>query len=307
MNIVVLVKQTFDTEERIVLAGDGVSEDGVKFVINPYDEYAVEQAILLRDASGGGKVTVLSVGPARVAEALRTALAMGADEALLIDDTRIGADEYAVSRALAAALGMRGGIAAAGGAYGGGDDNAAAGAADGPDSAAGNAADGAKGPDGAAPSPTLGGEPVDVVLGGNFSVDNGAGQVAVRLAALLGVPHVASVTALTVADGVAALERDAEGDVERIEVPLPALFTAQQGLNEPRYPSLPGIMKAKRKPFTTLTLDDLGLAPDDVAAKTARLDVALPPPRAAGRLIGGDPAAQAAELVRALREDAKAL
>ncbi|HZG56378.1 electron transfer flavoprotein subunit beta/FixA family protein, partial [Paenibacillus sp.] len=102
MNIVVLVKQTFDTEERIVLDGGAVSEDGVKFVMNPYDEYAVEQGILLRDAAGGGKVTVVSVGPARVGEALRAALAMGADEAVLVDDPRIADDAYAVSRALAA-------------------------------------------------------------------------------------------------------------------------------------------------------------------------------------------------------------
>ncbi len=80
MRIVVLVKQTFDTEEKIVLDNGAVSEDGVKFVINPYDEYAVEQAILMRDAAGGGRVTVVSVGPGRAAEALRTALAMGADD-----------------------------------------------------------------------------------------------------------------------------------------------------------------------------------------------------------------------------------
>ncbi len=259
MNIVVLVKQTFDTEERVVLSGNEAVEDGAKFVINPYDEYAVEQGLLLREAAGGGTVTVVSVGPARAAEALRTALAMGADEAALVDDERLaGADEYAVSRVLAAVLSSLG----------------------------------------AAP---------DVVLGGNFSVDNGAGQVAVRLAALLGLPHVASVTALSVDGGVARAVRDAEGDAETYEVPLPALFTAQQGLNEPRYPTLPGILKAKKKPFRTLTLDDLGLAPDDVAPKTARVGLALPPARAAGRLLAGDPASQAAELARLLREEAKAL
>ncbi|HZG88354.1 electron transfer flavoprotein subunit beta/FixA family protein [Paenibacillus sp.] len=259
MNIVVFVKQTFDTEERIVLAGNGVSEEGVKFVVNPYDEYAIEQGIRLRDEAGGGKVTVVSVGPARAAEALRTALAMGADEAALVDDARIPADEYAVSIALAAAA-----------------------------------------------RHVAGGTP-DVVLGGNFSVDNGAGQVAIRVAELLGMPHVAAVTALTISGGVASAERDAEGDAELVEVPLPALFTAQQGLNEPRYPSLPGIMKAKKKPLATLALDDLGLTPEDVAAKTVRVGLDLPPPRAAGRLIAGDPAAQAAELARLLREEAKVL
>ncbi|WP_199615424.1 electron transfer flavoprotein subunit beta/FixA family protein [Paenibacillus alkalitolerans] len=261
MNIVVLVKQTFDTEEKIVLEGGAVSEDGVKFVINPYDEYAVEQGILMRDAAGAGKVTVLSAGPARAAEALRTALAMGADEAVLIDDSRIPADEYSVSRVLAAYLT---GLAERG-------------------------------------------EAADVVLGGNFSVDNGAGQVAVRLAGLLGLPHVASVTKLEVSGGVATAHRDAEGDTEIVEVSLPALFTAQQGLNEPRYPSLPGIMKAKKKPFATIGLDDLGLTVEQIAAKTERISVSLPPARAAGKKLAGDAAAQAAELARLLREEAKVL
>lgn len=265
MNIVVLMKQTFDTEERIVLAGNEVSEEGVKFVINPYDEYAVEQGILMRDEAGGGKVTVVSVGPERVSEALRTALAMGADEAVLISDERIPDDEYAVSRVLAAALGGEG-----------------------------------------TGAPAIGGESVDVLLGGNFSVAGGAGQVAVRVAALLGVPHAASVTRLEArGDGSAAAHRDAEGDTEIVEMPLPALFTAQQGLNEPRYPSLAGIMKAKRKPLRTLTLDDLGLSPEDVTARTARIGLSLPPARSAGRLLGGAPEEQVAELVRLLKDEAK--
>lgn len=267
MRIVVLVKQTFDTEEKIVLDNGAVSEDGVKFVINPYDEYAVEQAILMRDAAGGGRVTVVSVGPGRAAEALRTALAMGADDAALIDDGRIPGDEYAVSRVFAAYLG--------GGKHAG--------------------------------APAVDGEPVDLILGGNFSVDNGAGQVAVRLAHLLDVPHAAAVTKLEAADGIARAERDAEGDTEVVEVRLPALFTAQQGLNEPRYPSLPGIMKAKKKPFATLTLDDLGLSPDDIAPKTERVSLALPPARTAGKRLAGEPPAQAAELVRLLRDEAKVL
>jgi electron transfer flavoprotein beta subunit len=264
MNIAVLMKQTFDTEERIVLTGDGVSEEGVKFVINPYDEYAVEQGILMRDAAGCGKVTVITVGPPRAAEALRTALAMGADEAVHIDDERIGGDEYAVSRVLAALLGGEG-----------------------------------------TGAPALNGESVDVLLGGNFSVDNGAGQVAVRVAALLGIPHVASVTKLEM-DGTgrkATAHRDAEGDTEIVEVELPALFTAQQGLNDPRYPSLAGIMKAKRKPLRTLTLDDFGLTSEAVTPATTRLRVTLPPERAAGRMITGTPQEQVKELVRLLRDE----
>ncbi|ANE47765.1 electron transfer flavoprotein subunit beta [Paenibacillus swuensis] len=255
MKIVVLLKQTFDTEEKISLTDGVVSDDGVKFVVNPYDEYAVEQAIQLRDDLGGS-VTVLSVGPERTAEALRTALAMGADDAVLITDDRIPADEVAVSRVLAAYLKDQG---------------------------------------------------CDLLLGGNFSVDNGAGQVAVRLAGLLNMPHVGSITKLTIADGTATVNRDAEGDIEVLEVALPALFTAQQGLNEPRYPSLQGIMKAKKKPFTHLTLDDLNLEASSISAAVERIELSLPPERAAGKILKGEIREQAAELVTLLRTEAKVI
>ena len=255
MNICVLLKQTFDTEEKVVLKDGQVSEDGVKFVINPYDEYAVEEAIRLKEKLDG-TVVVVSVGPERTAEALRTSLAMGADEAVLLSDERIGGDEHSVSKALAAYIGK---------------------------------------------------QSFDLVLGGNFSVDNGAGQVAVRLAELLKLPHVSAVTKLTVDGGTATVLRDAEGDAETAEVRLPALFTAQQGLNEPRYPSLPGIMKAKKKPFRQLSLDDLGLSEADLEARTARERLSLPPARQAGRLLKGDPAQQAAELVQLLRTESKVI
>jgi electron transfer flavoprotein beta subunit len=255
MDIIVLLKQTFDTEEKIVIQNGIISEDGVKFIVNPYDEYAVEQAIQIRDDLGG-KVTVLSVGPDRTAEALRTALAMGADEAVLISDDRIPADEAAVSRVLAAYIGK---------------------------------------------------QSYDLVLGGNFSVDNGAGQVAVRVARLLGIPHSSSITKLELSGGTATVHRDAEGDLEVVEMPLPALFTAQQGLNEPRYPSLQGIMKAKKKPFSHLTLDDIGLSLDELDAKTARISLSLPPARNSGKVLKGEIAAQVTELVQLLRNEAKVI
>jgi electron transfer flavoprotein beta subunit len=255
MNVAVLLKQTFDTEEKIVLRDGAVSEDGVKFVINPYDEYAVEEAIRIRERHGG-RVVVVSAGPERCAEALRTALAMGADEAVLLSDERIPGDEFAVARALAAFLRQ---------------------------------------------------QPFDLVLGGFFSVDNGAGQVAIRVAHLLGIPHVSSIVKLETDGRKATVLRDAEGDAETVEVSLPALFTAQQGLNEPRYPPLPGILQAKRKPLRQLSLDDLGLTEADVAPKTVRVSLTLPPARKAGLRIEGDPAQQAAALVRLLRSEAKVL
>jgi electron transfer flavoprotein beta subunit len=253
MEIIVLLKQTFDTEEKIVITNGSIVEHGAKFVINPYDEYAVEQAIQLRDQFGG-KVSVVSVGPNRSIEALRSALAMGVDEAVLISDDRIGSDGFAVSETLASFISK---------------------------------------------------QPFDLILAGNFSVDQGAGQVAIRLAHLLDIPHVASITKLSLNNAKATAIRDAEGDEEIIEVSLPALFTAQQGLNEPRYPSLQGIMKAKKKPFQELTLDDLGIGVPD--AKTKLVSLSLPPGRKAGLILSGELNSQVKDLVRLLREDAKAI
>lgn len=253
MNICVIMKQTFDTEEKIKLENGRVSEDGVKFIINPYDEYAVEEAIRQKEQHGGN-VTVVSVGPERATEALRTALAMGADEAVLISDEGKELDEYAISRLLSAYVGK---------------------------------------------------QSFDLVLGGNFSVDNGAGQVAIRVANLTGIPHVSSIVELKIENGKASVSRDAEGDIEKIEVSLPAVFTAQQGLNEPRYPSLPGIMKAKKKPLAQLTAADLGLSADDIAPKTAQTSLFMPQARKAGQIISGSPAEQASTLVQLLRNEAK--
>ncbi|WP_054954796.1 electron transfer flavoprotein subunit beta/FixA family protein [Paenibacillus dakarensis] len=255
MKIVVLLKQTFDTEEKIVIENGTVAEEDVKFVINPYDEYAVEEAVKLRDEFGG-TVTLLSVGPDRTAEALRTALAMGADDAVLISDERIPDDEYAVSKVLHAYLSN---------------------------------------------------EQADLILGGNFSVDRGSGQVAVRLASLLGIPHVSSITKLAITGDTAEVHRDAEGDLEVLELSLPALFTAQQGLNEPRYPSLPGIMKAKKKPFKTLSLDDIGLSENEVLPATKQSELSLPPERSAGRILKGTSEEVAHELVSLLRTEAKVI
>ncbi|MFD2333770.1 electron transfer flavoprotein subunit beta/FixA family protein [Cohnella sp. GCM10020058] len=255
MNIAVLLKQTFDTEEKIVLSDGKVVEEGVKFVVNPYDEYAIEEAIRLKETHGG-QVTALSLGPARAAEALRTALAMGADEAVWIDDAGIPQDEFAAAEAIAAALRQ---------------------------------------------------QSYDLVLGGSFSVDTGGAQVAVRVAAALGLPHVTSITKLSVDGRTASVERDAEGDLERVDVTLPALFTAQQGLNEPRYPSLPGIMKAKKKPFKSLTAEDLGLAAGQNAARTARVSLSLPPSRQAGQVLQGSLQDQAAALVGLLRAGSGAI
>lgn len=256
MNIYVILKQTFDTEEKIVIHNGDISDDGVKYVINPYDEYAIEEALRQKEQHGGN-ITVVSIGPSRIAEALRTALAMGADEAVHISDDRIGGDEFSISNVLAAYFSK---------------------------------------------------QSYDLILGGNFSIDNGAGQVAIRLSQLLNIPHVASIIKINITEDQALVLRDSEGDTETIEVTLPALFTAQQGLNEPRYPSLPGIMKAKKKPFHRLTLDDLGLTETEIRAKTERISLFLPPQRKSGQILQGELNQQASELVHLLlHSDMKAI
>ncbi|WP_146812479.1 electron transfer flavoprotein subunit beta/FixA family protein, partial [Aneurinibacillus danicus] len=247
-------KQTFDTEEKIVLENGKISEDGVEFIINPYDEYAVEEAIKLRDEHGG-EVTVITVGPERAESALRTALAMGADKAVIVDSEDIEADEYSVAKILAAVIKDR---------------------------------------------------EYDIILGGNMAVDNGSGQVGPRLAEELNIAQVTTITKLDVDGGKATIERDVEGDVEVIEVSLPVLVTAQQGLNEPRYPSLPGIMKAKKKPMERLTIDDLNID-GDIAAKTTVVETFLPPKKEAGRILSGDIQDQVKELVQLLRNEAKVI
>ncbi|ERI08178.1 electron transfer flavoprotein subunit beta/FixA family protein [Aneurinibacillus aneurinilyticus] len=254
MNILVCLKQTFDTEEKIVLENGTISEDGVEFIMNPYDEYAVEEAITLRDEHGG-EVTVITVGPERAESALRTALAMGADKAVIVDDEEIHTDEYSVAKILAAVIKDR---------------------------------------------------EYDIILGGNMAVDNGSGQVGPRLAEELNIAQVTTITKLSVDGGKATIERDVEGDTETIEVSLPVLVTAQQGLNEPRYPSLPGIMKAKKKPMERLTIDDLGID-GEVAAKTSVIETFLPPKKEAGRILSGDVADQVKELVQLLRNEAKVI
>lgn len=255
MNIFVILKRTFDTEEKIVVSNGQISEDGAEFIINPYDEYAVEEAIQLRDANGG-EVTVVTVGAEEAEKELRTALAMGADKAVLInieDDLEDG-DQFSTAKILAEYL----------------KDKEA-----------------------------------DLILGGNVAIDGGSGQVGPRVAELLDIPYVTTITKLEINGSDVKVVRDVEGDSEVIETTLPLLVTCQQGLNEPRYPSLPGIMKAKKKPLDELELDDLDLEEDDVEAKTKTIEIYLPPKKEAGRVLEGEITDQVVELVSLLHTEAK--
>ncbi|MFL0364912.1 electron transfer flavoprotein subunit beta/FixA family protein [Pseudobacillus sp. 179-B 2D1 NHS] len=257
MNIYVLLKRTFDTEEKISVANGRIQEEGAEFIINPYDEYAVEEAIQIRDEKGG-EVTAVSVGSEEAEKQLRTALAMGADKAVLInteDDVENG-DQYTTAKILAEFL----------------KDKEA-----------------------------------DLIIAGNVAIDGGSGQVGPRVADQLGIPYVTTITDIKIEGESVRIVRDVEGDSEKIETSLPLLVTAQQGLNDPRYPSLPGIMKAKKKPLEELELDDLELDEDDVEAKTETIDVFLPPKKEEGRVLEGDVSDQVKELVSLLHNEAKVI
>ncbi|MGM8213310.1 electron transfer flavoprotein subunit beta/FixA family protein [Virgibacillus sp. W0430] len=257
MDIYVLLKQTFDTEDKIVVHDGQIEEDDAEFIINPYDEYAIEEAITQRDAHGG-EVTVVTVGGEDSEKQLRTALAMGADKAVLInteEDLDYG-DAFTTTQILKAFF----------------EDKEA-----------------------------------DLILAGNVAIDEASGQVGPRLAEQLGISCVTTIVDLKIDGNVVSIDKDVEGDIEKIETSLPLLVTCQQGLNEPRYPSLPGIMKAKKKPLEELELDDLDLDEDDVQAKTKTVHIFLPPEKEAGKILEGEANEQVQQLVSLLKNEAKVL
>ena len=256
MNIFVLVKRTFDTEEKIVVNGGQIDEGGAEFIINPYDEYAIEEAIQVRDAQGG-TVTVVTIGDEEAEKQLRTALAMGADSAVLINSEDLDdLDQFGAAHILAEYL----------------KDKDA-----------------------------------DLILAGNVAIDGGSGQVGPRVADLLGINYVTTITNLDINGSDVTIVRDVEGDSETLTTSLPLLVTAQQGLNEPRYPSLPGIMKAKKKPLDELELDDLDIDEDDVEVKVETVEIYLPPQKEAGRVLQGELQDQVKELVQLLHSEAKVI
>lgn len=262
MEIVVLLKQVPDTESLIQISGDGksIKTDDLKWVMNPYDEFAVEEALRIREAQGG-MVTILCLGPQKATEAIRTALAMGADKGVHINDPAAeGSDGLATAKILAAALKDM---------------------------------------------------PYDLIIAGMRAVDEDKYQVASAVAEYLGIPQVTQVIKQELGDGKITCHSVIEGGVLVVEAALPVLFTAQRGLNEPRYASLPGIMKAKKKPLDVKTLADIGIDPSAAGAANAKVKVTslkYPPERTAVRMIEGETAqAQAAELVKILKEEVKVI
>jgi electron transfer flavoprotein beta subunit len=260
MKIIVCVKQVPDTETRVKIApsGNAVSEADVSsWIVSPYDEFAIEEALRIREAKGG-EVVLVTAGPDRAQAALRTGLAMGADSAVHVKDPALDAAcPLGTARALAAAV------------------------------------------EGLAP--------FDLVLCGQQGVGGDHSQVPGMLAEMLDLPQVTVAVKLEIGEGQATVEREIEGGRETWQTPLPALVSAQKGLNEPRYASLKGIMAAKKKPIEVKDLAALGLDAAAVAPKLTVTSMELPPARPAVRMIEGDPETQAKELIRLLHEEAKVI
>jgi electron transfer flavoprotein beta subunit len=265
LKIVVLVKSVPDTESKIKIGADSVSIDpaGIKFVLNPYDEFAVEEALRIREKlKDDTTVVAISMGPDRVVDVLRTALAMGADDAVHVADPAFnGGDAGANARVLAETVRLLG---------------------------------------------------ADLILGGKQGIDDDLAYTCAAVAEHLGVPQALIVTELTLSDDRTQVtaRRRVEGADEIVEMSLPAVVTCEKGLNEPRYASLPGIMKAKKKEIRKITLVDLPLKPEQVGAGgsfSKMVKYHSLPERPAVKMISGDAATQARELVRLLREEAKVI
>jgi len=231
-------------------------------VVNPYDEFGVEEGLRIKEQLRTGSVTVITIGPEKASEVLRSCLALGADHAIHLKEFALaGGDAYSTAVVLAAALKK--------GCY-------------------------------------------DIIFFGKHAIDSDSGAVAIHVAEFMGLPHVGCINKLVLYpdERRAIANRQIEGAIEVVETPLPAIFTCQKGLNEPRYATLAGIMKAKQKQLTVLTLNDIGLSEDQVGIKGARLVVEhfeAPPGRKAGKIVEGDPDTAVAELIRLLHEEAKIL
>jgi len=259
MRILVAVKQVPDTATQVKVSADPrvIDTTGITWIISPYDEFAVEEALRIKEKRGQGEVVALSLGPERVKEALRACLAMGCDRAIHLNDPAWSdADTLVTAKALAAVVRQ---------------------------------------------------EAPQLLLCGRQAIDDDMGAVAAQLAELLGWPCAYWVMeeAIDADTKTVRAARQVEGGLEVFDLPLPAVLTAQKGLNEPRYPTLRGIMGAKKKEIRDVKAADLGWAPEPPQLSVVTLEAL--PPRPPGRIIQGDVPTAVKELVRSLREEAKAI
>lgn len=257
MKIFVCIKQVPDTETKIKISADQSTIDtaGIKWVMNPYDEYAVEEANKLREANPGAQVFAISVGPkTRVVESLRTALAMGADEAIVVNAD--GLDNFSTAKALAEAIKAEGGA--------------------------------------------------QMIFTGKLAIDDNSSAVSQMVAEFLNIPHTTVVSKFTYGAESVVVERDIEGGAkEVVQMMNPSLVAANKGLNMPRYASLPGIMKAKKKVIKEVEASALNISAAN--NKVTYSGLALPAEKPAVKMLSGDSTTQVSELVKLLRDEAKVL
>jgi electron transfer flavoprotein beta subunit len=248
MKLAVCINHVPDTAAKITLASDGknIDKTGITFVLNPYDEIAIEECLRLKEKNSG-EVIAISLGGDVHKETLRKALAMGVDKAVQLKDDS-PRDSFSVAQALADYLKEI--------------------------------------------SP-------DVIFFGKQSVDSDDAAVGTMVAEMLGLPSVSVAVKLEITNGIAIVEREIEGGKEKVQAALPAVFTAQKGLNEPRYPSLKGIMAAKSKPIEEKV-------PAAAQLKVEIVALRKPPSKSAGKIVGTD-ASAVPELVRLLHEEAKVI
>lgn len=249
MKVLVAVKRAVDYNVSVRVKADGTDVDiaNVKMSMNPFDEIAMEEAVRLKEAGIATEIIAVSAGVTQCQETLRSALALGADRAILIE-TNTELQPLAVAKLLAAVVKQE--------------------------------------------SPSL-------VILGKQAIDDDANQTGQMLAGLLDIPQATFASKVVVADGKATVTREVDGGLETISMSLPAVVTADLRLNEPRYATLPNIMKAKKKPLDTTTPDALGV---DVAPRLKTLKVSEPPVRSAGVIVP-----DVATLVEKLRNEAKVL
>ena len=263
MKIIVCVKQVIDTGAALTLKDGQVVTEGLPRVLNPYDEFAVEEAVRLREkAPEDTTVTLISLGPDSFKDTLRKGLAMGADQAVHLLDTAFdNLDGLGVATALSKAIG------------------------------------------------TL---EYDLILCGRQAVDDDRAQVGPAIAVLLGIPFVTVVTDLKISEDrqAATVTRQIEGGSEIIDASLPLLITCQKGLNEPRLPSLKGIMAAKKKEIAVLNATAIDFDSNTMGAAANRVRetaLSLPPVRKKGIILEGTPEESCSRLVQALRDEAKVI
>ena len=249
MKILASVKRVPDpaTTIRILPDGSGIATDNVKWVINPFDEIAIEEALRIKEKQGGGEVVLMSIGQQTWQEQLRTGLAMGADRAILVRADQ-PLDSLAIARVMAKIAGD---------------------------------------------------EKPDLVILGKQAIDDDSNQVGQMLAEMLGWPQATFASKIEIAGTKCSVVREIDGGLETIAFDLPAVITTDLRLNEPRYASLPGIMKARKKELKEIPVDGLGV---DLAPKLKIKKLAAPPKREAGRKVGS-----VEELVSVLHSEAKVI